>query len=89
MRRINYKAGKLLRIDAKLDGKRIMKLKLHGDFFIHPEEGIEKIEKALLGTEIGTNAQTKELLKATENLRFVGITTQDILQALDKFIKVR
>lgn len=44
--------GKLLKIFlGDVDGK-ITSIKITGDFFIHPEENIEKLEKALAGTEL-------------------------------------
>ncbi|HII09611.1 MAG: biotin--protein ligase [Candidatus Micrarchaeaceae archaeon] len=49
---IRYKVpgGKLLIVRAVWDG-RITKLELLGDFFVHPEEALNRIEVLLIGTK--------------------------------------
>ena len=45
--------GKLLRVQLKLDTSKepptISDLRIHGDFFMHPEEAIEELEARLIG----------------------------------------
>ena len=41
--------GKLLKLRVDF-GKKINSITISGDFFIHPEEGIDLIEEALKGT---------------------------------------
>ena len=86
MRRIDYKVpgGKLLRIDADIVENAIRDIKIHGDFFMHPEEGIEKIEDALKGERI--EEAEKILNKCTKHLEMIGLSNHDLLIVLDKFI---
>ena len=51
MGKAEYKVagGKLIRIQLVKKEGRIEKLKITGDFFLHPEELIEDLEKALVG----------------------------------------
>lgn len=44
--------GKLVKIELEEECGRIMKIKITGDFFMHPEEMIEKLEQSLVGCEI-------------------------------------
>jgi len=48
-----YKAGKLIIVNATFDGDKILKIKITGDFFLHPEERIEEIEEHLTQRRIG------------------------------------
>ena len=51
MGKAEYKVagGKLIRVQLVKKGSRIEKLRITGDFFLHPEELIEDLEKALVG----------------------------------------
>ena len=51
MGKAEYKVagGKLIRVQLDKKGSRIEKLRITGDFFLHPEELIEDLEKALVG----------------------------------------
>ena len=79
---IDYKApgGKLLRIDADLIQGRISNLQLNGDFFIHPEEVREEIEKALEGIR---PEDADDALMFLDDVQMVGISRQDICKALE------
>ena len=41
--------GKLLKASVESDGAVIRKVRICGDFFIHPEDSIERLEAALKG----------------------------------------
>ena len=85
---IDYKVpgGKLLRIDADIEYNIIRDIRIYGDFFIHPEEGITAIEDALRNQELGTTKLHKRLTGATQNLQMIGLSAEDIMAVLDKFI---
>ncbi len=42
--------GKLIKIKLWVESERIERLIILGDFFLHPEETIQAIEQALVGT---------------------------------------
>ncbi len=44
--------GKLVRVFVEIEKEIISSVKITGDFFIHPEESIFEIEKALAGCKI-------------------------------------
>jgi len=46
--------GKLVKISLDFDEgtNKINKIKIKGDFFVHPEESIEKLEKELTSAEL-------------------------------------
>ncbi|UCG69189.1 MAG: hypothetical protein JSV09_15630 [Thermoplasmata archaeon] len=41
--------GKLLKITVEFQGKRIERVMIKGDFFIHPEESLDELEIKLRG----------------------------------------
>ncbi len=82
--------GKLLRIDVQGE-ERIKTVKLTGDFFLHPEEVLDKIISVLTGQPIPVNAaQTVGLVEAVlaENqAQLIGISAEDIVQTLLEALK--
>jgi lipoate---protein ligase len=84
MKSIDYKVpnGKLLRIDFKLDDNIIKYIKIHGDFFIHPEVGIEVIEKTLLGANLSDEKLLELLKMKTKKIEMIGVSVEDIIQVL-------
>jgi len=82
---IDYKVkgGKLLRIRVRLDKGTIKGIKITGDFFIYPEEGIFEIEKALKGINI---KDIKDMLDKTirsKKIRIIGFGSKDVVDALN------
>jgi hypothetical protein len=45
--------GKLLRVSVEYDGGTIREVRFSGDFFIHPEDALERVEAALKGAAPG------------------------------------
>ncbi len=54
MRRAEYKVtgGKLIKVDLATESGRIRRIKITGDFFLHPEDTIDRIEEALTNQKI-------------------------------------
>lgn len=51
------KEGKLVKVEIEYDGS-IRKLKITGDFFLHPEDILERIEKSMLGLKKDVSVET-------------------------------
>lgn len=73
--------GKLARVKVEWNGK-IEKVKITGDFFIHPEDSIEKIEGCLSG--MPADSSEEEIGRALRNLVkeneivLIGITEESV-----------
>ena len=54
MGKAQYKVegGKLVKVKLKLEADKIKGVKIMGDFFLHPEELIEELEKTLERSEL-------------------------------------
>lgn len=75
--------GKLLKIFLEYNGK-INKIKITGDFFLHPEESLEQLEKELIGLKLD-----KDLLLDKINIFFkdndvklFGVESSDIVSCI-------
>jgi lipoate-protein ligase A len=77
--------GKLVSVKLKC-GAKIVKINVLGDFFLYPEEALQKIEKSLIGTS--KEATEKELTEkiaavASENkTEMIGVTPQAIAHTI-------
>ena len=82
--------GKLLRV--KIDYNKVIRdVSITGDFFLYPEEAIEKIESALFGLDIRDSEEKmigiiNEVLKEN-NIQLVGIDPQSIARNIKAAIK--
>jgi hypothetical protein len=81
---IAYKVpeGKLLRIEAQVDDFTIQTIKITGDFFVHPESDLLKIEKALQGKQISQVKQVVDGFAKANQIQIIGFTSADLQAAL-------
>lgn len=65
MGKAEYKVegGKLIKVQLKKTENTIEKIKITGDFFLHPEEIIEEMEESLAGRLLNESSLT-ELIRA-------------------------
>ncbi len=79
-----FKAGKLVKIDLEYENDVIKEIKIEGDFFLYPEEGREKLEKALVGVNLDKEAirsKTEEAI-SREKLEVYGFTGEQLAEAI-------
>jgi len=75
--------GKLIRISFLLEDNKIFNMKITGDFFLYPEEGIEELERRLNGIE----AKAKKIQEIiigffNEGFVIVGAKSDDFTKAI-------
>ncbi len=77
--------GKLFRIDLDFDSK-IEKIKITGDFFLHPEETITDIESVLNGVRSDISCgELKDKIDgalSSRNASLIGVSSDDIANAI-------
>ena len=76
--------GKLVRIEVDLLDNSINQIKICGDFFLHPEDGLGMIEANLVGIrmmERDIRMSIKQTVE-TKRLTLFGITPKDIAKAV-------
>ncbi len=77
---IDYKVpnGKLIRVDLELENNIIEKIKITGDFFIHPEESIILIENSLKGTNVKDCGKTIRKVIGLNKIKLIGLSERDL-----------
>ncbi len=76
--------GKLLKIFVEESGGKIDSIKITGDFFLYPEENIEKLETYLCGCELQKEAlaaKIGEFLRTTPT-NFFGLDTESLVSTV-------
>lgn len=83
---VDYKVpeGKLIRLQAEVEGNKLTTVMINGDFFLYPEDRIERLEKALAGQELKKVTLQKIVEKELEGCEMVGISPEEITNALMK-----
>lgn len=91
---IDYKVpnGKLLRLEADIEGGAIKSIKISGDFFMYPETGVLNIEDALCGQKIDEKKRLINILEKLikdKGIQIIGFTAADLVSALIQDTKVK
>ena len=78
--------GKLLKIDLNYDENNnlIKNIRITGDFFAHPEESMEILEKKLKNTVLDKHVllkKTHEILDEN-HVQLVGLNAEEIVKAI-------
>ena len=87
---ITRKFGKLLRLDVIYDD-HIEYLKITGDFFLHPEDTLEKIVSELTSISLPLNKEDLilkvEFILDENEAELIGITAEDIIKLLEEAVQ--
>lgn len=70
--------GKLLCVEAEFSSGRITRIRVTGDFFLHPEESIEAIEQGLVGSRPDEVSAKVSAVLSRERAQLIGASPQDI-----------
>lgn len=86
MKKAIYKVpnGKLLKIFLEDADGKIVSIKITGDFFMHPEENIEDLERALVGAQLdekNLNEKINEFLNLNPTT-FFGLDTESLVKTI-------
>lgn len=75
MGRAEYKVqgGKLIKVQLALQDGKISRIKITGDFFLHPEDVIEEIEEALKGHVLDEEELSRLIEKVLEDRGAVSL----------------
>ncbi len=86
MRESSYKipGGKLVQVKLGISSGKITEVKILGDFFLHPEETLVKIEESLIGS-IADETSIENMIAQTlakSDATFIGATAADIAKTI-------
>jgi lipoate-protein ligase A len=84
--KLDYKpeGAKLLRIELEAEGGVVLRARVRGDFFAHPEESFEAAEAELGGVSLGRLAETALAAFARPGLTMYGASPALIAEALGR-----
>lgn len=76
--------GKLVKAELESQGEKVEKVKITGDFFVHPEEALAELEECLAGCPLEERQMTARLEKKVYDCgcQLVGFTAQDVAKAI-------
>ncbi len=76
-RTVKISGGKLIKVEAGIVGGVIRYIKFGGDFFMHPENAIETLERRLTGAEL--EDVEKIIREFFEDVELIGATPEDFI----------
>ncbi len=76
----------MLAVEAEISGSTISKVKITGDFFLHPEDAILKVEESLSGIPLDTSEEEMASIaaKALVGANLIGASANDIARILKR-----
>ncbi len=84
------KEGKLVKVEVEYDNV-ITKIKITGDFFLHPEDALERIEKSMLGTrkDESMEAIASKIQQITEahGAQMIGLSPESLALVIKEALK--
>jgi lipoate-protein ligase A len=84
LKRAEYKVpgGKLLAAEVEEHGGVLVKVKLVGDFFMHPEESILGLEETLTGSPLDEIDERAESFFSDEDITLYGVAPGDFIKVI-------
>jgi len=78
------KGGKLIKVNLTAENRKIKKIKITGDFFLHPEAVIEDIEQALEGCPLDEQELSnliEDVMKSKQAVS-LGVSPEDFAKCI-------
>ncbi|NYZ74367.1 biotin--protein ligase [Candidatus Micrarchaeota archaeon] len=82
------KGGKLVCIELLAEGSTVASVKITGDFFLHPEDAIDSLERSLMGVDLasGESEIAARLKKALGDSQLIGASPDDLARLFRKAV---
>lgn len=87
------KGGKLVCIEVWAEGGTASKVKITGDFFLHPEDAIDALERSLVGVDLararlpgGESEIAARLGDALGRAELIGASPEDLARIFRKAV---
>jgi len=82
--------GKLVKVEVEC-GESISKIKITGDFFLHPEDVLDEIERSMLGLRKDADTETiASRIRSTAEARgaqMIGIGAESLASVIKEALK--
>jgi lipoate---protein ligase len=79
-----YKSKKLIKVSLEYDeqNKTIHSIRITGDFFLYPEESLDKVEVGLLGIKLEKESIKKTIQKCLNHSEAFGFDSESMTDAI-------
>ena len=79
-----HKSEKLIKISLEYDELKntIHSIKITGDFFLYPEESLDKLEKNLIGTRLERNTIIQKIENCMNDSEAFGFDSKSMTEAI-------
>jgi len=75
--------GKMFKVEMQIENEKIIRIQITGDFFIHPEEGLELLEHKLTGCRFLRNEIIEYIGELEEKgIQLIGFKKEDLADAI-------
>ena len=80
--------GKLVCVSVEAQDGQVAEVRITGDFFLHPEETIENVERSLEGVtvDIDEAEAASRIGAALEGAQLIGATAEDLARIFKKAV---
>jgi lipoate-protein ligase A len=82
--------GKIVKVEIEYDGC-IKNLKITGDFFLHPEDVLDEIEKSMSGLEkeasVEAIASKIHTIMVAHDARMIGVSPESLAEVVKEALK--
>ncbi len=80
--------GKLVCVSVEAQDSQVKEVKITGDFFLHPEDAIERIEKSLhdIPVDMDESEVASRIGAALEGAQLIGATPEDLARIFKKAV---
>lgn len=81
---LKVKGGKLVKVQLTRKEDKIQKIRITGDFFLHPEGAIDELEQALVGKPLKEEnlLQTVRNITREKNIILLGVSPTDFVKCI-------
>jgi lipoate-protein ligase A len=81
--------GKLVCIEVWADSSAVARVRITGDFFLHPEDAIDRLERALVGAPlaVGEADAAAMLGKALGDAQLIGASCADLARMFSRAVR--
>ncbi len=84
---VRSRTGKTLEVVLEVEGGKISRLTISGDFMAFPSRAIDELERALVGKKAGeVEGVVKKILK---NVELIGVEVDEIIETIRELASSR
>ena len=79
-----HKSKKLIKVSLEYDehSNTINSITITGDFFLYPEESLDKLEASLIGTKLGKDTINQKIEKSLRDSEAFGFDSESMTDAI-------